>query len=152
MTEIKDKQLWDVRHNGMGSELSLGLVLTPSLGPEICDADGYCIIFMGLIILHLYSTKQFSKCFHTHCLRCEEPRYICTHMPLLLLSFLAKYKVLLPSAWPLTLGSWPSGSSIMWEVLRNSDSCTTPDPLIRTCILTTFIDGLHAPPPPLLGA
>lgn len=96
----------------MGSELRLGWVLTTSLGTKFCDADRHCIIFVDPITLRVYSTQQFLKCFHTRCFRWDKPRQICTHMLLLLLSIFAKCKVLLPSAWLLTLESWTSDCSI----------------------------------------
>lgn len=96
----------------MGSELRLGWVPTTSLSTEFCDADRHCVIFVDPVILHVYSTQQFSKCFHTRCFRWDKPRQICTHVLLLLLRIFAECKVLLPSAWLLTLGAWTSDRSI----------------------------------------
>lgn len=64
---------------------------------------------------------------------------MCTHMPLLWLSLFAKCKVLLPSAWLLTLGPWPSGSSIIWEGLRNSGSLHLPRPPYQNLSLNSTL-------------
>lgn len=116
----------------MGSELRLGLV-----GTEFYDADRQCIIFMDLNCIVWHSTV-FKVPSHILS-QWDEPRQMCTHMPLLWLSLFAKCKVLLPSAWLLTLESWPSGSSIIWEGLRNSGSLHLPRPPYQNLSLNSTL-------------
>lgn len=96
------------------------------------------VLFLWILTI-LYGTQQFSKCLHIHSLRLDEPRQNCTHMPLLWLSLFAKCKVLLLSAWLLTLGSWPSGSSIIWEGLRKSGSLHLPRPPYQNLSLNSTL-------------